>query len=72
MFNIFQIETPVAAQQVQATTRADSIWSKVVQFTKEGWPNKVPERLLLFKSKQQEVDIGRRMSAMGSLGDHSS
>ena len=44
--NVGQIEAlPVTAMQLQKVARQDPILSKVVTFTRNGWPSTVPENL---------------------------
>ena len=44
LFNLAQIEClPVRAEQVQRATARDAILSRVLQFTKNGWPTAVDE-----------------------------
>ena len=46
VFNVGQIEAlPVTAMQLRKVTRQDPILSKVVTFTRNGWPSIVPENL---------------------------
>ena len=46
VFNIGQIDSlPVYASQVMAATRSDPVLSRVIKFTRSGWPDTVPEYL---------------------------
>jgi hypothetical protein len=46
IFNIRQIESlPVTANSIKIATRKDTILSKILQYTKCGWPSQVPEEL---------------------------
>ena len=58
IFNIGQIESlPVFAHTVQTATRKDPMLSKVLHFTRNGWPSEVPEELQPFYSRQNELTI---------------
>lgn len=58
VFNMKQIETlPVHASEVAEATRKDPILSKVMGFMKQGWPHKVPETLLPYWRKQNELTM---------------
>ena len=58
LFNISQIEAlPVTYQEIQQATRNDPVLSKVLQFVKRGWPNKVPEVLKPFSSRANELTV---------------
>ena len=58
VFNIAQIQSlPVTFQQVQATTRRDPILTKVSAYVTTGWPEKVPENLKPYQTRQHEIGI---------------
>ena len=57
-FNVCQIEAlPVTAQSVTQATRKDPGLSKVLRYTKEGWPATVPEELKTYASRRNELTI---------------
>ena len=68
LFNIAQIEyLPVTAEQVQRATAKDALLSRVLQFTKKGWPTAVDESLLGYFNRRHEISVeGSRMSIMGN------
>ena len=60
IFNISQLEAlPVTAAQIEAATRNDPILSKVLTYTRRGWPQQqhLPEALKPFQSRAQELTI---------------
>ena len=58
IFNVSQIASlPVTASQLQTATRTDVLLSKVMRYTKHGWPNEVSAALLPFQRKQQEITV---------------
>ena len=58
IFNISQIASlPVTASQLQTATRTDVLLSKVMRYTKHGWPTEVSEALLPFWRKRQEITV---------------
>ena len=58
IFNVSQIASlPVTASQLQTATRTDILLSKVMRYTKHGWPNEVSAALLPFQRKQQEITV---------------
>ena len=60
VFNISQIESlPVTAAQVEAATRTDPILSKVLHYTKQGWPRtqQSTEALKPFRQRSQELTV---------------
>ena len=58
VFNIAQIETlPVTFQQIQGATRNDPILSKVLHYTKNGWPHQVPDTLKPFSTRHHELTV---------------
>jgi len=49
VFNIAQIDTlPVTVKQLKAATRQDPVLSKVLLYTKCGWPSTIPDALQLY------------------------
>ena len=51
VFNISQIDfLPVTAMQIRQATSTDPTLSKILNYTKNGWPKDVPENLKLFQS----------------------
>jgi len=58
VFNIAQIDTlPVTVTQLKAATRQDPILSKVLLYTKSGWPLTVPEVLKPYWKHQLEISL---------------
>ena len=58
LFNIAQVEAlPITAKQVQSATRQDPVLSKVLHFTRSGWPSQVPETLVPYSRRRQELAI---------------
>ena len=56
LFNVAQINLlPVTAQQVDRLTKTDPCLSKVLQYTKQGWPSTVPEELKPYKQRADEI-----------------
>ena len=46
--------------EIQLATRTDPILSKVYQYTKEGWPNQVPESLKPYQTRNKELTVEGR------------
>eukprot|EP00731_Ephydatia_muelleri_P034396 Em0058g2a len=58
VFNVGQIEAlPVTAMQLRKVTRQDPILSKVVTFTRNGWPSIVPENLKPYWTCRNELTV---------------
>ena len=58
VFNIAQIDTlPVTAKQLKAATHQDSVLSKVLLYTKCGWPSTIPEVLKLYWKCRLEISL---------------
>ena len=58
LFNIAQIDClPVTAQQVQKATAKDPVLSRVLQYTKHGWPAAVDGSLQVYFNKRQEITL---------------
>ena len=58
VFNVGQIEAlPVTAMQLRKVTRQDPILSKVVTFTRNGWPSIVPENLRPYWTRRNELTV---------------
>ena len=58
MFNISQIDfLPVTAMQIRQATNTDPTLSKILNYTKNGWPKDVPENLKLFQSRSSELTV---------------
>jgi len=58
LFNIAQIDClPVTAEQVKRATANDTILSRVLQFTKNGWPAAVDKSLQAYFNKRQEITV---------------
>ena len=73
IFNIAQIEfLPVTAEQIQSVTRNDPVLSKVLIYTRRGWPHQVPDIMNPYSKQAQEITVeGELMSAMGNLSYYS-
>lgn len=70
LFNMSQIEAlPLMCQEIETASRNDPILSKIIQFTKCGWPDKVPEVLKPYQSREAEL-TGGRMCAVGISSNH--
>ena len=58
VFNIAQIDTlPVTAKQLKAATHQDSVLSKVLLYTKCGWPLTIPEVLKPYWKRRLEISL---------------
>ena len=58
VFNISQLESlPVTVKQLQAATRTDNILSKVLRFTRGGWPKKFDASLRPYWLHRQEFTV---------------
>ena len=58
LFNICQIESlPLTSGQLKQATRTDPILSKVLMFTKTGWPMQVSEALKPYWNKRLELSL---------------
>ena len=58
IFNVSQIETlPVTATQIQQATRTDPCLSKVLQYTRHGWPSNVPQCMKPYLNRQAELTV---------------
>ena len=56
LFNVAQINClPVTAQQIDRLTKSDPCLSKVLQYTRQGWPSIVHEELKPFKQRATEI-----------------
>ena len=58
LFNVAQINSlPITAQQIDRLTKSDPCLSKVLQYTRQGWPSTVPEQLKPYKQRANEITI---------------
>jgi hypothetical protein len=58
IFNIAQIQSlPVTASQVAKETCKDSVLSKVLRYTQQGWPESVEDCLQPFQRRQHELSV---------------
>ena len=58
IFVVRQIEAlPVTAVELRAATRRDPILSKVLQYTKRGWPAKVPDVLKPYHNRRDQLTL---------------
>ena len=58
IFNIAQIESlPVTATQIAKAICKDSVLSKVLIYTQQGWPNTFEDCLLPFQRRQHELTV---------------
>ena len=56
LFNVTQINfLPVTAQQIDRLTKTDPKLSKVLQYTRQGWPSTVPDELKPYKQRADEI-----------------
>ena len=56
LFNVAQINSlPVTAQQIDRFTKTDPCLSKVLQYTRQGWPSTVPEEMKPYKQRANEM-----------------
>ena len=57
-FNICQIQAlPVTSDAVQTATRRDPLLSKVLYYTKHGWPTRVSDAFKPFQSRRLELTV---------------
>ena len=49
--------TPVTAEQIRSWTKVDPVLREVLQYCKQGWPNKVESELQPFKNRQTELSV---------------
>ena len=57
LFNIQRIETlPVTATQLKTATNRDTILSKVLRYTKHGWPTEVPDRPYWYRRSELSIE----------------
>ncbi len=58
VFNIAQIESlPIMFRQIQKATQRDPVLSKVLRYTKNGWPCQVPAVLKPFCTRSHELTV---------------
>ena len=58
VFNVGQMEAlPVTSSQLAKATSTDPVLSKVVRFTRNGWPDRVPDTLKPFYNRRSELSI---------------
>ena len=58
LFNILQIETlPVTAAQLKTATNIDPVLSRVLRYTKKGWPSEIVDVLKLYWHRRSELSI---------------
>ena len=58
LFNVAQVNSlPITAQQIDRLTKSDPCLSKVLQYTRQGWPSTVPEQLKPYKQRANEITI---------------
>lgn len=58
LFNICQIESlPLTSEQLKQATRTDPILSRVLMFTKNGWPAQVSETLKPFWNRRLKLSL---------------
>ena len=57
-FNLGQIQSlPVTASQVTRATRRDPVLSKVLLYTRQGWPAQVPVEIQPFEPRRHELTV---------------
>ena len=58
VFNISQVDAlPVHTLQVMTATRTDPLLSKVLRYTRTGWPQEAPQELRPFWLKKDEIVV---------------
>ena len=58
VFNIAQIESlPITAMQIEQATRTDRVLSKVLRYTKSGWPSKEEDVLKPYQQCSQQIIV---------------
>ena len=58
VFNISQVDAlPVHTSQVMTATRTDPLLSKVLRYTRMGWPQETPEELRPYWLKKEEIAV---------------
>ena len=58
LFNITQIESlPLTAQQIEQATRNDKILSKVLQYTKRGWPSQEEDVMKPYCQCSEQITV---------------
>ena len=56
VFNVVQLDSlPVTSLQIRQATRNDPVLSKVLEYTKNGWPSDVPKSLEPYKNRKSEL-----------------
>ena len=67
VFNIQQLETlPVTQVHLRNHTRRDPVLSKVLNYSKKGWPTVVEEVLKPYKSRENEIMVQRECLLWGT------
>lgn len=64
-----RMETPVLGKELVSMTRKDELLQRVIKWTREGWPtkeNKVPEDVIPFFRKREELSIERECLVWGN------
>ena len=58
VFNIAQLQVlPISAADLMAATRSDPILSKVLRYLRKGWPEQIPNALLPYWRKRNELTL---------------
>ena len=58
LFNITQIESlPLTAQQIEKATRIDKILSKVLHYTKSGWPSQEEDVMKPYQQRSEQITV---------------
>ena len=58
IFNVRQMEAlPVTTAQLKTATRQDLVLSRVVLYTRQGWPGKVPDVLKPYWNRRSELSL---------------
>ena len=58
VFNITQLQVlPISAADLMAATRSDPILSKVLRYLRKGWPEQIPDALLPYWRKRNELTL---------------
>ena len=58
IFNVSQLQSlPVTSAQVETATRRDPVLSKVLLYTKQGWPQETEEVVKPYLSRKEEITV---------------
>jgi hypothetical protein len=58
LYNLSQLEIlPVTSQQIQQSTVKDPVLSKVWRYTRDGWPTIIPDDLLPYFRRKEQLTV---------------